>query len=234
MALRSHVIESDSEEMPDKHSNATIDCSKTDLLKNDNENFAKEKINHQLANEKINHQLTNEKIKHQPVKKKQKIQTDQSQKLNNNNKPKVIEDIDGYAFELINEMKNLYKEDEKLMEQNKPGKNKIENVEKIVCKIMKKDIDEACVRLGVLIEIKKWLEPLKDRSLPNPKIQKTLLNLLHGLPLSKDDLLNSGVGKIVNFYYRNKHESKDIRKEARKIIKKWKEKIIKEELEEYE
>ncbi len=159
--------------------------------------------------------------------KKRKIN---SSEISRKKKKISSEDVDKSAYEVISEMKRLYLEDEALMNEGKPATIKIDNVEDISRKVLRKDVDEACIKMGILKEVKLWLEPLKDGSLPNPKVKKVLLQMLENLKVRKNDLLNSGIGKIVYFYYRNKHELKDIRKEARNIVKKWKNAIMKEEL----
>lgn len=153
-------------------------------------------------------------------------------KLAPKTKKKQIEDLDGYAFEVINRMKDIYRRDNKANKEGMPATLKIEAVDDIYHQLMRKDVQEACMKLGALHEVRTWLEPLPDNSLPNQKIKKVLLELLYCVRTTKSDLLSSGVGKIVHFYSKNRHESKDIRKMAINIMNKWKAMIIKEELEE--
>lgn len=142
------------------------------------------------------------------------------------------EDLEKYAYDVINCMKGCFNEDLRLNQQNKPSSRKIENIEDICSKIMRKKAREVLLRMGVLNELRTWLEPLPDNSLPNPKIKKWILDLLLNLRVSKSDLLASGIGKIVHFYSKNPKEATDVRKLASKVAKRWKTQIIKEELEE--
>lgn len=148
-------------------------------------------------------------------------------------KPKSasIEDVESYAFDLINRMKSIYKGDLDALRSGKPSTLKIDNVEDISNKVMRKEAQEACVKLGVLHEIRQWLEPLPDNSLPNQKVKKVLLDLLYNLRIRKVDLLDAGVGRIVHFYSKNPHEAKDVRKLAQNVVSRWKARIIREEIE---
>ncbi|KAL6120279.1 hypothetical protein NUSPORA_03013 [Nucleospora cyclopteri] len=131
-------------------------------------------------------------------------------------------------------MKQCYKTD--LEEKEGEIKlQKINNVERIANKILNNKFQEKCIEKGALKEIKHWLEPLPDNSLPNIKIRKTFLELLYNMKyVTKGDLLNSQVGKIVNFYAKNHRENNEIRKYARNLIGKWKSMIIREEHMDYE
>lgn len=144
--------------------------------------------------------------------------------------PKV-EDIEKYCYDVIKDMRDLYNKDLELNASSNPAHFKIDNIEDICSKIIKKGTQEAFLKLGILKELKLWLEPLPDNSLPNQKIKRAILDLLIHLRVTKMDLLNSGVGKIVHFYSKNSREAMDIRKMSINIMKAWKSMIIREETE---
>ena len=164
--------------------------------------------------------------------KPKRVRTSQTIKKPSASKPKLKEDADKYAFNLINEMKTLYKADFESLARGEAATTKLDNVESIYNKFVRKETQAACIRLGGLNEIRLWLEPLPDKSLPNQKLKKVLLELLYILRIRKADLLNSNVGKIVHFYCKNSHEAKDVRKLAGNVMRKWMSVIIKEEVEE--
>lgn len=143
-----------------------------------------------------------------------------------------IDDPEKYAMDVINNMRELYKKDIEAQNNNKPSTYKIDNAESIYFSVIKKEAQEACIKTGILNEIRVWLEPLPDKSLPNPKIKRVLLDLLSNLKLNKNDLLKSGIGKIIHFYSKNSRESKEVRARASELIKKWKILVIREDLEE--
>ena len=74
--------------------------------------------------------------------------------------------------------------------------------------------------------IKKWLEPNIRGHLSVPSIRKRLLEILQSLPIETVHLRESGVGKIVMFYYQRKSESLEIRKLAGDLITTWSRPIL--------
>lgn len=147
-------------------------------------------------------------------------------------KSRSVEDVDRYAYDVLNTMKDMYRRDCQASRENRPALLKIEGVDTIYQRVIKKETQEACIKLGVLGEIRVWLEPLPDNSLPNQKVKKVLLELLSNLRITKSDLLSSGVGRIVHFYSKNAKEAKDVRKMALDLLRKWKALVIREEMEE--
>lgn len=145
--------------------------------------------------------------------------------------PAKEEDVEKYCLNVMSEMRDLYKRD--LISSADTGKVhlKIDNIEQICAKIIKKNVQSVFIKMGILKELKIWLEPLPDNSLPNPKIKRAIIDLLYHLKISKGDLLTSGIGKILHFYSKNPKEALDIRKASNSIVKKWKSMIIREEIE---
>ena len=141
-----------------------------------------------------------------------------------------IEDIERYAYEVIKEMKDIYDEDCRLLREGRGTPTRLRRVEEMALKILKKDGQAACIRFGVLNEVRRWLEPLGDKVLPSQKVKKVLLDLLANLRITKDDLSSSDVGKIVHFYSKNSREGRDVRRMAGNLIRKWKEAVIREEV----
>lgn len=192
---------------------------------NESENNSQEKEPVQNNNQSFKKE---EKPKRQ---KKTRIISEPSEKFNNKKKKTEIADQEKYVSDIIELMKDLYKKDINSLKQSKPSTQKIDAMDSLYDKIIKKEVQEACIKMGVLDELKIWLEPLPDNSLPNPKIKRAILDLLYNMKLDKGDLLKSGIGKIVHFYSKNNRESKEIRVKAAGIIKKWKNLVLKEEIE---
>lgn len=78
----------------------------------------------------------------------------------------------------------------------------------------------------VLDVIKKWLEPNIRGHLSVPSIRKRLLEILKSLPIETVHLRESGLGRIVMFYYQRKSESLEIRKLAGDLITTWSRPIL--------
>ena len=78
----------------------------------------------------------------------------------------------------------------------------------------------------VLDVIKKWLEPNIRGHLSLPTIRKRLLQLLQNLPIETVHLRESGIGRIVMFYYQRRGEALEIRKIAGDLITTWSRPIL--------
>lgn len=161
-----------------------------------------------------------------------KPRTRSASKSEKKSKKQKEEDKEKLAFELLSWMRELYKNDLQSNKQMKPATDKIQNIDQVVSKIIRKDMQEPLIEMGILKELKIWLEPLPDKTMPNIKIKRSILDLLSNLKITKNDLLNSGIGKIIHFYSKNSKEAIDIRKRATQLVKKWKSQILREEAEE--
>lgn len=74
--------------------------------------------------------------------------------------------------------------------------------------------------------LKKWLEPNIRGHLSLPTIRRRILELLQNLPIETLHLRESGIGRIILFYYQRKAESLEIRKLAGDLITAWSRPIL--------
>ena len=73
-----------------------------------------------------------------------------------------------------------------------------------------------------LIEgVRFFLEPLDDGSLPAYNIQRDMLAALTRLPIGKETLTQSGIGKVVLFYTRSKKPEPLIKRTAERLLTEW-------------
>lgn len=76
--------------------------------------------------------------------------------------------------------------------------------------------------------MRKWLEPLPDRSLPALDIQKEFFPLLKKMDfIDKDALKESKLGRVIVFYTKCKKATPDIQRMANELISQWSRPIIK-------
>merc|ERR1711865_1351433 len=77
----------------------------------------------------------------------------------------------------------------------------------------------------VLKALKRWLEPLTDRSLPNATLRERVFNLLMKLPIVAgnylDKLKSSEIGRAVMFYNKFADEAPANRKLTSVLIERW-------------
>ncbi|ORD93884.1 IWS1 [Enterospora canceri] len=168
------------------------------------------------------------------IKKKQhaaKNLEDRNTVLIKKNKAKK-EDIKVRAKQVVELMKESYNKD-----LNRPKElyklEKLDNMDEITRQVLNTDLQEYCIENGVLNQIRIWLEPMPDKSLPNIAVKKKMLDLLFNMRyITKNNLLDSQVGKIVHFYARNAKEGIEVRRMAKNLMTKWKGMILHEEQEE--
>jgi transcription factor SPN1 len=80
---------------------------------------------------------------------------------------------------------------------------------------------------NLLESVRFFLEPLRDGSLPAYNIQRELFAALVRLPIDKDALISSGIGKVVLFYTKSKKPELSIRRSAERILAEWTRPILK-------
>jgi len=80
---------------------------------------------------------------------------------------------------------------------------------------------------NLLEGVKKWLDPLPDKSLPALNIQKDLFEVLSKMYIDTNSLKESGLGRVVLFYTRCKRVTPAIKRAADNLIEVWSRPIIK-------
>ena len=90
----------------------------------------------------------------------------------------------------------------------------------------RKHLQEVFLDNQVLDVLKKWLEPNIRGHLSVLSIRKRLLELLHSLPIDTVHLRESGIGRVIMFYYQRKKETMEIRKLAGDLITMWSRPIL--------
>lgn len=78
-----------------------------------------------------------------------------------------------------------------------------------------------------LQSVKFFLEPLNDGSLPAYNIQRDLFAALTKLPIEKEALLSSGIGKVVLYYTKSKKPEIGIKRIAERLLGEWSRPILK-------
>ncbi|KAI4211950.1 MAG: hypothetical protein LQ351_005290 [Letrouitia transgressa] len=80
---------------------------------------------------------------------------------------------------------------------------------------------------NLLESVRFFLEPLSDGSLPAYNIQRELFAALAKLPIDKESLISSGIGKVVLFYTKSKKPEPSIRRQAERLLGEWTRPILK-------
>lgn len=80
---------------------------------------------------------------------------------------------------------------------------------------------------NLLESVRFFLEPLRDGSLPAYNIQRELFAALGKLPIDKEALRSSGLGKVVVFYTKAKKVELPIKRGAERLLAEWTRPILK-------
>ena len=75
--------------------------------------------------------------------------------------------------------------------------------------------------------VRRWLEPLPDKSLPALNIQKDFMEVLPTLDITTQILRESQLGRIILFYTKCKRVAPDIQRMANDLVSTWQRPIIK-------
>ncbi|KAI0858004.1 hypothetical protein F4860DRAFT_325217 [Xylaria cubensis] len=77
-----------------------------------------------------------------------------------------------------------------------------------------------------LQHVRFFLEPLNDGSLPAYNIQRDIFQALLNLPIEKESLRMSGIGKIILFYTKSKRPEMAIKRMAERLLGEWSRPIL--------
>ncbi|KJR89703.1 transcription factor IWS1 [Sporothrix schenckii 1099-18] len=113
--------------------------------------------------------------------------------------------------------------------EGRPAVNKLQLLPQVLSVLNRNDIQETILdpETNFLQSLKFFLEPLNDGSLPSYTIQRDIFTCLTQLPIEKDALLSSGIGKVVLFYTRSKRAEPAIKRMAERLVGEWSRPILK-------
>lgn len=76
--------------------------------------------------------------------------------------------------------------------------------------------------INILEAVRFMLEPSDtDAALPNFQIQRQLFAILSRLPMTKEALIASGIGKVVGFYTKSRQPEPSIKRQADRLMGEW-------------
>jgi transcription factor SPN1 len=114
-------------------------------------------------------------------------------------------------------------------EKGQPAMQKLKLLPEVVALLNRNTIQSQLVDpdINLLEAVRFFLEPLNDGSLPAYNIQKELFAALGKLPINKDALVASGIGKVVLFYTRSNRPEQSIKRQAERLLSEWMRPILK-------
>lgn len=127
---------------------------------------------------------------------------------------------------LKNAMEEAADKDFDAIKNKQPATHKLAMLPTVEAIFAKSALHETILDNLLLMTLRRWLEPLPDRSLPAYSIQRTLLAALQKLPITKEHLAESGIGKIIIFYRNSPRVEQSIRRTADSLWVEWSRPIL--------
>lgn len=119
--------------------------------------------------------------------------------------------------------------DTEARKDNKPAMQKLRMLPEVVALLNRNTLQSSLVDpdINLLEAVRFFLEPLDDGSLPAYNIQRDLFAALAKLPITKDALVASGIGKVTLFYTKSGKPELQIKRQAERLLGEWTRPILK-------
>ncbi|KAK4168747.1 transcription factor iws-1 [Cladorrhinum sp. PSN259] len=139
------------------------------------------------------------------------------------------EEIDDQIANLKVAMERACIEDNAAREKGHAATNKLKLLPQVTALLNRTAVQNSILDpdTNFLQSVKYFLEPLNDGSLPAYNIQRDIFHALVRLPIAKDVLLSSGIGKVVFFYTKSKQPVPEIKRIAERLVGEWSRPVLK-------
>ncbi|KAI3400746.1 hypothetical protein diail_1955 [Diaporthe ilicicola] len=140
------------------------------------------------------------------------------------------EELDEVIAELKMKMENACEADNTAREEDRAATAKVKLLPEVMSLLNRQHIQHAILdpETNFLQAVKFFLEPLiADGSLPAYNIQREIFTALTKLPIEKEALASSGIGKVVLFYTKTKRAQPEIKRMAERLMGEWSRPILK-------
>ncbi|KAJ2492715.1 Transcription factor iws1 [Coemansia sp. RSA 2050] len=129
--------------------------------------------------------------------------------------------IDEMIVELRKRMREAAYRDIDDNKDRLPAIHKLSMLPDVIEELSKPPLYEAFLDNNIVESIRLWLEPLDDGSLPNLDIQNAMLESLGRLPIRRDHLRESGIGKIILFMSKCPRITEQNRRICEQFVQQW-------------
>ncbi|KAJ0340000.1 hypothetical protein COL922a_003831 [Colletotrichum nupharicola] len=139
------------------------------------------------------------------------------------------DEMDEQIADLKVAMERACEADNSAREAGQPAVHKLKLLPQVKDFLNRNNVQHAILDpdTNFLQHVKFFLEPLNDGSLPAYNIQREIFQALIRLPIEKEVLLSSGIGKVVYFYTRSKKPEPGIKRMAERLLGDWSRPILK-------
>jgi len=108
-----------------------------------------------------------------------------------------------------------------------PATAKLRMLPQVMDILQKQGYAQSIIDNNLLEGVRRWLEPLPDKSLPALNIQHAFFDVMGKMFIDTNTLKESGLGRIVLFYTKCKRVTFDIQRQAVQLVSVWSRPIIK-------
>ncbi|KAI0172935.1 hypothetical protein GGR52DRAFT_546767 [Hypoxylon sp. FL1284] len=139
------------------------------------------------------------------------------------------DELDERIADLKVRMENACQADNLAREAGQPALHKLKLLPEVMA-LLNRNNNQATVvdpDTNFLQHVKFFLEPLNDGSLPAYNIQRQIFEAMMRLPIEKETLRSSGIGKVVLFYTKSKKPEAAIKRMAERLLGEWSRPILK-------
>ncbi|KAI1372478.1 hypothetical protein F4677DRAFT_432376 [Hypoxylon crocopeplum] len=139
------------------------------------------------------------------------------------------DELDERIADLKLRMENACQADNQAREAGQPALHKLKLLPEVMALLNRNNNQAAVVDpdTNFLQHVKFFLEPLNDGSLPAYNIQRDIFQAMTRLPIEKETLRSSGIGKVVLFYTKSKKPEVGIKRMAERLLGEWSRPILK-------
>ncbi|KAG2356191.1 hypothetical protein BDR07DRAFT_1424007 [Suillus spraguei] len=155
-------------------------------------------------------------------------------KANRQKKPKKDDEeiLDRFADEEVSRLREAMlgaaADDEQANRDKLPATNKLKLLPQVMEVLRKQSLSQSIMDNNLLEGVRRWLEPLPDRSLPALNIQRDFFPILKRMEFIDSAVLKeSGLGRVVLFYTKCKRVTSDVQRLANELVSTWSRPIIK-------
>ncbi|RPB00027.1 hypothetical protein L873DRAFT_1805811 [Choiromyces venosus 120613-1] len=145
-------------------------------------------------------------------------------------KKKKGEDLEEMNDDLITALKqrmiDAANRDQEAIVNGQQAVHKLAMLEEVKDILQRPNLMATAMDNNLLEAMKRWLEPLPNKALPAYGIQKVMFEIMGKMKITTDYLRESGIGKVVMFYTKDKRPQLHIKREANRLVRDWSRPIL--------
>lgn len=126
---------------------------------------------------------------------------------------------------LLARMEQAADEDDEAIAQKRPALKKLQIINEVCEKLANRELMRPLLEHDLLSVCRRWIQPLPNGTLGNVTVRQKLLHSISLMTgengITKDDLKESGFGKVVMSLYMHKSETPAMKRQVKQLIDQW-------------